>query len=89
METFKAYHSCFLVDVKIQRDFIILEDTGRNTYYVDRADQIASDSFKVWFKTVFMFGVAQTISIFEYETKPIEEGLSGMFIKKFLNLNQK
>lgn len=87
MEITKSYHSCFLVDVKISPGFVILEDTGKNIYYVDRADQNAFMSFKEWFKQVFIKGIAQTISIFEYETRPIEEGLSGAFIKKFLNLS--
>ena len=34
-----------------------------------------------------MKGIAQTISIFQYEIKPIEEGISGMFIVKFMNLD--
>lgn len=87
MNFLKAYHSCFLTDVKIAKDLITIEDSYKNVYYVETSNVEASNSFKIWFKQVFMKGIAQTVSIFQYEIKPIEEGISGTFITKFLNLN--
>lgn len=87
MNFIKAYHSCFLTDVKIAKDMIIVEDSYKNRYYVETDNAEAVGSFKTWFKQVFMKGIAQTISIFQYEIKPIEEGISGMFIVKFMNLD--
>lgn len=88
MEIIKAFHSCFLTDVKITKEVVKIEDSYKNPYYVDASDKEAFESFKQWFKQVFMKGVAQTVSLFSYEIKPIEEGISGMFITKFLNLDK-
>lgn len=84
MEVLQAYHSCFLTDVKVTDEVIKIEDSYRNPYYIDLRDKEAVASFKAWFHDVFMKAVAQTVTIFSYEIKPIEEGMTGAFIKKFL-----
>lgn len=84
MEVLQAYHSCFLTDIKVMKDIIKIEDSYRNPYYIDMHDKEAVASFKAWFRDVYMHAVAQTITIFSYEIKPIEEGMVGAFIKKFL-----
>lgn len=89
MEVLQAYHSCFLTDVKVTKDVIKIEDSYRNPYYIDMHDKEAVASFKTWFHDVFMKAVAQTITIFSYEIKPIEEGMTGAFIKKFLSSSVK
>ena len=58
MNFIKAYHSCFLTDVKIAKDMIIVEDSYKNRYYVETDNAEAVGSFKTWFKWVFMKGIA-------------------------------
>lgn len=50
MNFIKAYHSCFLTDVKIAKDMIIVEDSYKNRYYVETTNAEAINSFKAWFK---------------------------------------
>ena len=50
MNFIKAYHSCFLTDVKIAKDMIIVEDSYKNRYYVETTNAEAINSFKDWFK---------------------------------------
>lgn len=80
----KAYRSTFIVDVQISDTEIRLQDSGRNFFYIKLSDKTACDSFKQWLKNVFLKGVAQTVSIFEYTVEKRDEGEVGMYIVKFL-----
>lgn len=62
----RRFHSCFVVDVQASEKDIVIVDSTRCRWHVkmDSADAMAE--FKVWLKSVFLKGVAQTLTVFEY-----------------------
>ena len=84
----KAYHSCFLTDVQIAEDEIRILDSYRNPYYIKLSDKESLASFKSWFKKVFLKGIAQSVSVFEYRLEHREECEVGTYIVKFFNVSE-
>lgn len=82
----KAYHSCFLTDVQISDDLIRIMDSSKNAYYVNMQEKESVQSFKLWFKQIFLKALPQSVTVFEYEIRKIDDGETGVFIIKFLNV---
>lgn len=80
----KKFRSCFIVDVQFKDDFIVLADNARNKYYVDLKNKELVKQFKVWFKDVFTKGIAQTLTIFEYDLHDISECETLTAVKSFI-----
>lgn len=78
----KAYRSCYIVDVQIADDEIRLQDSSHCSYYIKTSSKDTMSSFKSWLKNVFLKGVAQTLSVFEYEVAQ-EDGEAKIYIVKF------
>jgi hypothetical protein len=77
------YRSCYIVDIIIKNDNIQLSDSvGRN--YIVANSEIALESYKKWFNNVFLKGIAQTLTIFEYIIVDISECEMELHITKFL-----
>ena len=84
-----AYHSCYLVDVKIKNDFIEVQDSCRQTYYIDvKQDRDVLPTFKIWLQDFFLKGASQMVTVFKYELRSFD-GISGIFITKFLSAGGK
>lgn len=62
MSTTRRFHSCFVTDVQASDKGTVITDSTRCRWYV-RTD---SDEFKSWLKNVFLKGIAQTLTVFEY-----------------------
>lgn len=84
----KKFRSCFIVDVSIEHDKVILTDSSRIRYIVNIANAELKSDFTIWFNTIFQKGIAQTLTIFAYEEKEISECDIELHIIKFLNLNK-
>ena len=76
--------SCFIVDVNFKNDYVILSDNARNKFYVNLKNANLVAQFKTWFKEVFTKGVAQTLTIFEYELVDISDCETHTIIKNFV-----
>lgn len=62
----RNFRSCYVVDVQTSPDQTILTDSSRNRYYVNMSSSELKDQFKTWFKNVFLKGVSQRLTVFEY-----------------------
>ena len=80
----RMFRSCFIVDVNFKNDYVILSDNARNKFYVNLKNANLVAQFKTWFKDVFTKGVAQTLTIFEYELVDISECETHTIIKNFV-----
>lgn len=80
----RMFRSCFIVDVNFKNDYVILSDNARNKLYVNLKNANLVAQFKTWFKEVFTKGVAQTLTIFEYELVDISECETHTIIKNFV-----
>ena len=80
----RKFRSCFIVDVNFKNDYVILSDNARNKFYVNLKNANLVAQFKTWFKEVFTKGVAQTLTIFEYELVDISECETHTIIKSFV-----
>ena len=62
----RRFHSCFVVDVQASEDDIVITDSTRCRWHVKADSTDAVAGFKSWLKNVFLKGVAQTLTVFEY-----------------------
>ena len=80
----RMFRSCFIVDVNFKNDYVRSADTARNECYVNLKNANLVAQFKTWFKEVFTKGVAQTLTIFEYELVDISKCETHTIIKNFV-----
>lgn len=66
----KRFRSCFICGVEVHSEYIVLEDSGRNLFIVDKQDKQAFESFVPWFKNVYLKGIPQVLTVIEYSIVP-------------------
>lgn len=64
-----SLRSCFVTDVKISNEAVVLTDSTNRRWHVDVSDAEANAGFKAWLKNTFLAGKAQTLTVFRYETR--------------------
>lgn len=84
----KKFRSCFVTDVQVMQGKAVLADSAGRQYVVSLEDESLKAQFASWFKAVFCKGVAQTLTIFSYETADISECETELHITKFMNVAQ-
>lgn len=89
MSKARCFHSCYVTDVKTEGTNVQISDSGRGIWNLDLADKELVPQFKTWMEKVFLKGVPQTLTVFEYEDRSIEEAVFDYWIKKFCNLPDK
>lgn len=62
----KRFRSCFICGVELHDDVVVIEDSGKNQYVIDKQNKDAIESFVLWFKTVYLKGIPQVLSIIDY-----------------------
>ena len=77
----RRFHSCFVVDVQVSEKDIVIADSTRCRWHVkmDLADVVAE--FKIWLKSVFLKGAAQTLTVFEYVEAGGEPDIEYQIVK--------
>lgn len=65
-DNIKRFKSCFLCCVEMHDKFIMLEDSNKDRFYIDREDKAALESFVFWFKNVYIKGIPQVLTIIDY-----------------------
>ena len=80
----KRFRSCFICGVEIHDDFVVLEDSGRNQFIIDKKDKMAIESFVFWFKNVYLRGVPQVLSIIDYSIVQKNEAESYCLVNKIV-----
>ena len=84
----KRFRTCYIVDVALGDEAVVLEDSAHNEFYFPRDDKDAAESFKTWFCDFFLKGIPQCLTIIEYSIIDTPDGLSKMRISKiFANPN--
>ena len=82
------FRSCFIIDVEVSKEHIILSDSIHNRYIIDAKNDEVMNQFKTWFKEVFSKAVSQTLTVFQYEVVDVSECETEMQIVKFLNRSE-
>lgn len=82
----KRLNSCFICDVEINDKYIILIDSVKKCFYIDRANcsKDTLNSFESWFKNVFMKAIAQTITIVDYDIIENADNEAMMIVNKLI-----
>lgn len=83
----RSYHSSFIVDVSIRDTLVTLTDSTRGRYSVDLTDKEVFEQFKTWFHTVFLKGIPQHLTVFEYKDVGKDADFD-FWITKFCNLKR-
>ena len=65
-------------------DIVVLEDSGRNQFIIDKKDKMAIESFVFWFKNVYLRGVPQVLSIIDYSIVQKNEAESYCLVNKIV-----
>lgn len=78
------FKSCYIVNVSINEKEILLSDSCNHTYHINKQNNELLNEFKIWFKQIFSKGIAQTLTIFQYEIIDISECECEIHIVKFL-----
>lgn len=65
----KRFHSCFAVDATVSGAEAVITDSTRCRWHADLSSEDVRAGFKAWLKGVFLKGVAQTLTVFEYEER--------------------
>lgn len=82
------FRSCFIVDVAIESKEIVLTDSSQNRYYISKEDSNVVSQFKKWFNNVFTKGIAQTLTVLQYEPFDISECETKLYVQKFCMKNE-
>ena len=86
MSKMRRFHSCFIIDVKCHGTSAILTDSTRGSWSVDLTDVNIANQFKEWMEKIFLKGVPQSLTVFEYEDRAETSMDFDFWIKKFCNL---
>ena len=89
MATTRCFHSCFVTDVKTEGMVVQFKDSARGSWNLDLSDKDLAIQFKTWMEKVFLKGIPQTLTVFEYENCSEDENDFDFWIKKFCNLPSK
>lgn len=81
----RSFHSCFAVDASVSGAEAVITDSMRMKWRADLSDEGVKAGFKTWLRNVFLRGVAQTLTVFEYEERG-EDPDQENWITKFCNL---
>lgn len=79
---FKHFKSRYIVDVDIEPTYIELTDSAHARYYIDINDKAVMEQFKTWFKTWYIKGVNQHLTVFAYSKYEVD-GEIKMVVQKF------
>lgn len=83
-EPLKRLRSCYICEVSIYSDYVVLEDSGRVEYYITKDNIDAMASFKLWFSTVFMKGIPQVLTIVDYAVMTSKDGDSIFSVNRII-----
>ena len=78
----KCYRSCFIADVQISDEEIVLTDTGRGRFFIDPKNTEVIGQFKNWLKNDFIAGIAQHATVLKYEEKELNEAETELWVTK-------
>ena len=83
----KKFRSCFITGVEVNDDMIVLEDSVHLYWHIDRkaCSPELVKSFKSWFDNIYMKGIPQTLTIFEYSIGTNADGESIHIVNKIYN----
>ena len=79
---FKHFRSRYIVDVDIESTSVQLIDSSHAYYYIDISNKAVMDQFKHWFKTWFIKGANQHLTVFAYSKHEVD-GEIKMVVEKF------
>lgn len=85
--TTRRFHSCFAIDANVTGSEAVITDSTRCRWHVDLGNAEAQAGFKSWLKGVFLKGVAQTLTVFEYEERG-EAPDAENWIIRFCNVSE-
>lgn len=79
---YKHFRSRYIVDVDLEPTYIELTDSTHAKYYIDINNRSVMEQFKLWFKTWFIIGANQHLTVFAYSKHNVD-GEIKMVIEKF------
>lgn len=82
------FKSCYIIEVIVDKNYITLIDTTQTRYYINTNNKNILSQFKSWFNEIFLKGISQTLTIFQYELADVSECETKMLIVKFLRKTQ-
>ena len=77
----RCFHSCFAINVDVVGSEAVISDSTRAKWHVDMSDEKVKADFKNWLKNVFLKGVAQTLTVFEYEIRGEDPDQEAWIVK--------
>lgn len=86
MSNARCFHSCYVTNVKTEGSIAQISDSARGVWSIDLTDHQLLSQFKTWLEKVFLKGVPQTLTVFEYEDRGSDKTGFDFWIKKFCNL---
>lgn len=66
-EVSKKFKSCYVSDVEITNQQIILKDCSNNMFIIFTDDEELVKQFKLWLKHIYLECIPQVLTVFEYE----------------------
>jgi len=65
-------------------DIIVIEDSGKNQYTIDRDNEDAMKSFTQWFKSIYIKGIPQVLTIIDYSIARKNDDESFYLVNKII-----
>lgn len=87
MSKTRNFHSCFVVDVKCHGTTATLTDSSRGSWNIDLKNEDMTVQFKNWMEKIFLKGISQSLTVFEYEDRSTNSVDFDFWIKKFCNIH--
>lgn len=88
MEKERCFHSCYITDVKVVGSMAELKDSAREFWNVDLSSKDIAIQFKEWMEKVFLKGISQTLTVFEYADVGNEVDFDRRIKKFYINQNK-
>lgn len=66
-EVNRKFKSCYVSDVEITNQHIILKDCSNNMFVISTDNEDLIKQFKIWFKQIYLACIPQVLTIFEYD----------------------
>lgn len=82
----RCFHSSYVTDVKTEGTIAQIVDSGKRSWNLDLSNHDLANEFKIWMSKIFLKGLPQTLTVFEYEDRSVDSTDFDFWIKKFCNL---
>lgn len=87
-EKVKRFISCYLSNVEVHSDYVLLEDaSGRHSFILHKDNKTAFESFAKWFKDIYIACIPQQLTVVDYDFVQSDDGQACCVVNRLITKN--